>query len=63
MIQMEAMIIERDVPIPMDDGLVLRAYVLRPKEDIASPVIMSLGVYGKGVTYRDAFAPEWELLM
>ena len=27
----EAMIIERDVPITMDDGLIIRADVYRPK--------------------------------
>lgn len=60
---MDKMIIERDVPITMDDGLVLRADVFRPKGDTPSPVIMSLGVYGKGVPYREAFAPQWEVLM
>ena len=60
---MDKMIIERDVPITMDDGLVLRADVFRPKSGIPSPVIMSLGVYGKGVPYREAFAPQWKVLM
>ena len=49
------MIIERDVPITMDDGLVLRADVFRPKGNTPSPVIMSQGVYGKGVRYQDAY--------
>ena len=60
---MDKMIIERDVPIPMDDGLVLRADVFRPKGNAPSPVIMSQGVYGKGVQYRDGYAPQWEMLI
>ena len=60
---MHSMIIERDVPITMDDGLVLRADVFRPKNGAPCPVIMTQGVYGKGVPYRDAFAPQWKVLM
>jgi predicted acyl esterase len=60
---MEKMIIERDVPILMDDGLVLKADVFRPKDETPSPVIMTLGVYGKGVPYRDAYASQWDVLM
>lgn len=60
---MDKMIIERDVHIHMDDGLVLRADIFRPKGDAPSPVIMTSGVYAKGAPYRDAFAPAWEVLM
>ena len=57
------MIIERDVPIPMDDGLVLRADVFRPKDGKPAPVIMTLGPYGKGAPYRVQFAPQWKWLI
>jgi predicted acyl esterase len=43
----ETMIIERDVPITMDDGLVIRADVYRPKTKGPVPVIMTSGPYGK----------------
>ena len=43
------MIIERDVPIPMEDGLVLRADVFRPPSGGPHPVVMTLGPYAKGV--------------
>ncbi|KIX01077.1 uncharacterized protein Z518_10143 [Rhinocladiella mackenziei CBS 650.93] len=56
------MIIERDVPIPMDDGLILRADVFRPTEG-RHPVIMTLGPYGKGVPYRDGFKIQWDWLI
>ena len=49
------MVIERDLQITMDDGLVLRADVYRPKTDAPVPVIMTLGPYGKGVMYQDHY--------
>ncbi len=52
------MIIERDVPIPVDDGNILRADVFRPADGKPAPVIMTLGPYGKGVRYKDGFAPQ-----
>lgn len=58
------MIIERDVSIPMDDGIVLRADIFRPDGTTTPcPVIMALGPYGKGVPYRDGFKPQWEWLI
>jgi uncharacterized protein len=57
------MIIERDVPIVMDDGVVLRADVFRPEGDGKHPVVMTLGPYGKGVPYRVGFKPQWEWLL
>jgi predicted acyl esterase len=50
-----AMIVQRDLPVPMDDGLVLRADVFRPDRPGRFPVIMSLGPNGKGMP----FASEW----
>jgi len=52
------MIIERDVPVPVDDGNILRADVFRPADGKPAPVIMTLGPYGKGVRYKDGFAPQ-----
>jgi predicted acyl esterase len=51
------MIIDRDVPIPVDDGLILRADVFRLDDGKPVPVIMTLGSYGKGVHYKDGYAP------
>ncbi|KIW67242.1 hypothetical protein PV04_06507 [Phialophora macrospora] len=56
------MIIERDVGIPMDDGVVLRADVFRP-EGGPYPVIMTMGPYGKGVPYRVGYKAQWEWLV
>jgi uncharacterized protein len=60
---MAEMIIERDVAIVMDDGIVLHADVFRPDDDGRHPVIMTLGPYGKGVPYRVGFKPQWDWLL
>lgn len=60
---MDNMIIERDVSIPMDDGLELKCDVFRPQDNKPAPVIMTLGPYGKGAPYRDQFAPQWKWLI
>ena len=57
------MVIERDLQIPMDDGLVLRTDVYRPKTDAPVPVIMTLGPYGKGVMYQDHYKAMWDWLI
>jgi uncharacterized protein len=56
------MIIERDIGIRMDDGLVIRADVFRPDSPGPHPVVMTLGPYGKGVPYRVGYKPQWEWL-
>ena len=57
------MVIERDLQVTMDDGLVLRADVYRPKTDAPVPVIMTLGPYGKGVMYQDHYKAMWDWLI
>jgi predicted acyl esterase len=58
-----AMVVARDVPIPMDDGIVLRADVFRPPGPGPFPVIMSLGPYGKSMPFQSEwFASRWERL-
>lgn len=57
------MIIERDVPIAMDDGLVLRADIYRPKTTAPVPVVMTHGPYGKGVMYQEHYKLMWDWLV
>ena len=47
--------IDWDVPIKMDDGVVLRADVYRPLGEGRYPVIMTLGPYTKGLAFQDTF--------
>ncbi len=46
-------IIERDLPIRMDDGVVLRADVYRPNTNKKVPVVMAGGAYGEGTKYPE----------
>ncbi len=57
------MIIDRDVTIPMDDGIALRADIFRPKDGKPAPVIMTLGPYGKGVPYSVGYKAQWQWMM
>jgi len=56
----DGMRIDWDVPIEMDDGVVLRADVFRPIEEGRHPVIMTYGIYGKWLAFQDAYGPQWE---
>ena len=57
------MVIERDVPVPMDDGLVLRADVFRPPGAGRHPVLLSYGPYAKGLAFQDGYADQWRLMV
>jgi hypothetical protein len=58
-----AMVVARDVPVPMDDGVVLRGDVFRPAGPGPFPVIVSLGPYGKSMPFQSEwFASRWERL-
>src|SRR4051812_32563073 len=54
--------IEWDVPIRMDDGLVLRADVFRPDAEGRFPVVLSYGPYGKGLAFQDGYKTAWEIM-
>jgi hypothetical protein len=54
--------IDWDVPVEMDDGLVLRADVFRPRPDGSFPVILSYGPYGKGLAFQEGYPDQWRLM-
>jgi len=54
--------IDWEVPITMDDGIVLRADVYRPIQDGRYPVIMSYGPYGKWLTFKDGYPDQWRIM-
>jgi len=61
----DAMRIAWDVPIEMDDGLILRADVFLPIGDESGdegryPVILSYGPYAKGLAFQDGYPSAWE---
>jgi predicted acyl esterase len=55
--------IEWDVPIAMDDGLVLRADVFRPIADGRHPVILTYGPYAKGLAFQDGYPSAWHRMV
>ena len=57
------MIIERDLPVEMDDGVVLRVDVFRPDTKEKVPVVLAGGPYGKGVKYQEHYKPLWDSLV
>ena len=59
----DEMHIEWDVPIPMDDGLVLRADVYRPAVAGRHPVLLSYGPYAKGLAFQDGYPSAWQRMV
>ena len=58
----DGMQIEWDVPITMDDGVVLRADIFRPMGDGKYPVIITYGPYGKGLDFKEGYKTAYEIL-
>jgi len=56
------MVIEWDLGIRMDDGLVLRADVFRPVAPGRYPVILSYGPYAKGLPFQQGYPDQWRRL-
>jgi predicted acyl esterase len=51
--------IDWNVPITMDDGVVLRADVFRPILEGKYPVILSYGPYAKGFAFQEGYPNQW----
>ena len=58
----DGMRIDWDVPITMDDGLVLRADVFCPVAEGRYPALMSYGPYGKGLAFQEGYKTAWEIM-
>ena len=59
----DGMQIDWDVPIPMDDGLVLRADVFRPLGTGRHPVILTYGPYAKGLAFQEGYPSAWQRMV
>jgi predicted acyl esterase len=55
--------IDRNVPITMDDQLVLYADVFKPVSDGKYPVILSYGPYAKGLAFQDGYPNQWQRMI
>ena len=56
----DGMRIDWDVPITMDDGLVLRADVFRPLGDGRHPALLTYGPYAKGLAFQEGYPSAWQ---
>ena len=54
--------IDWDVPLEMDDGIVLRADVYRPVAQGKYPALVSYGPYGKGLAFQEGYKTAWEIM-
>ncbi|MBI2178172.1 MAG: CocE/NonD family hydrolase [Candidatus Tectomicrobia bacterium] len=54
--------IDWDVPIKMDDGLILRCDVYRPDAKGEYPIILSYGPYAKWLHLQDGYPAQWKVL-
>jgi uncharacterized protein len=55
--------IDWDLPIEMDDGLVLRADLFRPQDGGPHPVILTYGPYAKGLPFEVGYPAQWQRLV
>jgi len=51
--------VDWNVPIAMNDGLVLRADIFRPPGAGRCPVILSYGPYAKGLAMQEGYKSPW----
>lgn len=56
----DGMRIDWDIPVEMDDGLILRADVFRPEQEGRYPVILSYGPCAKGLPFQEGYPSAWE---
>ena len=59
----DRMVIDWDVEIRVDDGIVLRADVYRPTTPGRYPVLMTYGPYAKGLPFQEGYKPQWDKLV
>ena len=57
------MLVEWDVPIAMDDDVVLRANVFRPDDDAPHPVVLGYGPYGKDLAFQEGYPDAWAAMV
>src|ERR1700757_2092736 len=55
--------VDWDVPIPMEDGVVLAADVFSPPEPDRYPVILSYGPYAKGLAFQEGYPSAWQRMI
>src|SRR6202048_2602820 len=61
--EQDNMLVEWDAEIVMDDGLVLRADVFRPKAEGKWPVLLTYGPYAKGLAFQEGYPSAWQSMI
>lgn len=59
----DGMMIDWDVPITMDDGIVLRADLFRPPKTGSYPAVLTYGPYGKGLAFQEGYPEQWRSMV
>lgn len=59
----DGMHIDWDVQIEMDDGLVLRADIFRPRKAGRYPVLLTYGPYAKGLAFQEGYPSAWQRMV
>ena len=57
------MLIEWDVELVMDDGLILRGDVFRPRAERQWPVLLTYGPYAKGLAFQQGYPSAWQAMI
>lgn len=57
------MAIDWDVPVEMDDGVIMRCDIFRPNDDGSYPVILAYGPYGKLLHFGDGYPDQWNRMI
>src|SRR5260370_40219152 len=58
----DGMKIDWDVPVPMDDGIILCADVFRPASVGRYPGLLTYGPYAKGLAFQDGYPDAWKTM-
>jgi uncharacterized protein len=59
----DGMRVDWDVRLEMSDGVTLAADVFRPDDDVAHPVLLAAGPYGKGLPFAEGFPGQFVALL
>ena len=59
----DGMRITWDMPIGMDDGVVLRADVFAPDDGEEHPVVLAYGPYAKGLAFQEGYPDAWNQMV
>ena len=57
------MVIDWDVAVTVDDGMVSQAEIFRPGGGVRSPVILSCRPYWMGLSFQEGYPGQWGIMV